>query len=212
MSRQMPAGQPGIAATVTRRGPGRVRPHRRAASLVELLVAIAILAVLVGLLLGAIQSARRSAHRVKNLNNLKQIALPTHNWATAHGDHFPGFVEPPRVTGGPGLYDVILPLIENRAAFREVQQKDTLFTVHVYVNPEDPTIDLSNLRGAEVSYAANFQLFADRPRFVAVADGLSNTIAFAEHYSTCSGVRFAWTFTDMVMLGCHRASFAESYK
>jgi prepilin-type N-terminal cleavage/methylation domain-containing protein/prepilin-type processing-associated H-X9-DG protein len=69
-------------------------PFRRAFSLVELLIVVAIVGILIALLLPAIQAAREAARRTHCTNNLKQIALATLNYTEAHGELPPsGIVE-----------------------------------------------------------------------------------------------------------------------
>jgi prepilin-type N-terminal cleavage/methylation domain-containing protein/prepilin-type processing-associated H-X9-DG protein len=96
--------------------------NRRGFTLIELLVVIAIIAVLVGLLLPAVQAARGAARRAQCSNNLKQLALAAHGYASASNVipamcMYPGGQSAISQGWAPSWTIAILPYIEQSAMF-----------------------------------------------------------------------------------------------
>lgn len=105
---------------------------RNAFTLIELLVVIAIIAILIGLLLPAVQKVREAAARLKSQNNLKQLALATHNFESSRGC-FPSMGL--RQSGDPELnnwafsvHAQILPYIEQEPLGKLVTFEQPLMT------------------------------------------------------------------------------------
>ncbi|KAA1261688.1 hypothetical protein LF1_42430 [Rubripirellula obstinata] len=97
------------------------RSSRRAFTLVELLVVIAIIGVLVGLLLPAVQAAREAARRMSCSNNLKQIGLAMHNYASVYRGFPASRVNIKTPDFEAGWQVMLLPYLEQTALFEDYQ-------------------------------------------------------------------------------------------
>lgn len=124
----------------------------RGFTLVELLVAIAIVGILAALLLPAVQAAREAAQRAGCLNNLRQMGIGLHQYHESLGSFPPGGIEPrsPRRPNGRQLaWSVfLLPYVEQKPlydrldtarAFDAAENADAAATVlSIYICPSVP--------------------------------------------------------------------------
>jgi len=175
-------------------------------SIIELIVALAILALLAALLVPAVHSARESSRKVQCADNLRQMGVAIAAYEAARG------MFPPGKEGKMNLHIALLPYIEQAELFRRFnpaarghgELERTL--VPLYVCPSDPadaTVAAEQQVVATTSYAGNagtgvlragfdglFRYWGtgsfDGPysrgpvRTADVRDGLSNTAAIAE--------------------------------
>ncbi|MCI0681485.1 MAG: DUF1559 domain-containing protein [Gemmataceae bacterium] len=104
--------------------------NRRGFTLIELLVVIAIIAILIALLVPAVQKVREAAARTQCQNNLKQLALASHNHCDARKAFPPGggaFMGGNLANQRFSAHSYLLPYLEQDAVYR---------LIHFTVSPD----------------------------------------------------------------------------
>jgi prepilin-type N-terminal cleavage/methylation domain-containing protein len=187
-----------------------MRRRRAGFTLIELLVVIAIIAILVGLLLPAVQKVREAAARAQSANNLHQIGLACHSFNDRTGTLPPAAGWKPAhqegAVGGTALF-FLLPDLDQDPLFKQSYRLEygrwtytggswvytpgvyhtylasNVYTpVNTFIGPADPTV----YNGwAYTSYLANAEVLDGKRSIQTITDGSSNTILFAEGYSSC---------------------------
>jgi prepilin-type N-terminal cleavage/methylation domain-containing protein len=178
------------------------RPRKPGFTLIELLVVIAIIAVLIGMLVPAVQKVRESASRVQCINNLHQLGLAVHNYASARNNKLPNMWYPDPYSGyGTGspyswgtLHFALLPFVEqgnvyNQANGNAANVGSTIIPVFLCPSDDSNTGNIQRYGYASTNYAGNLRVFNPQgcPSIsTAFQHGTSNTVMFAERYQVCA--------------------------
>jgi type II secretory pathway pseudopilin PulG len=172
------------------------KPFRRAFSLFELLVILALLGLLFALLLPALAKVRQTANRTRSQNNLKQIGIAVHAYLDVNALFPPGDDDNHFSAAA-----YLLPYVEQDNLFKLIDFKKPVtdkandnvrqVMVKVFLSPDDPrervqdklgaTNYLFNA-GAKPSLTDNDGVFFRNSKIalVSVTDGLSNTLMIGE--------------------------------
>lgn len=211
---------------------------RKAISLIEVIVALAIIAIVIALMLPAIQSIRSSAMRVASMNQMRQISVAVHNFLAAHDGDLPTidgnmksvYIKERNSWGvqvEPVVFIAIKPFLEHDLGVTvrpDGSRWDRGF-VKTYLSPADLNQGKPfSFSSGICSYASNAHLFINNPNLTkSIKDGTSNTIMFTEHFSTCGpktmprgqsgddNVVFSYKYemTNRFVANYHRATFGD---
>jgi prepilin-type N-terminal cleavage/methylation domain-containing protein/prepilin-type processing-associated H-X9-DG protein len=154
--------------------------RRSGFTLIELLVVIAIIAILIALLVPAVQKVRAAAARTQCTNNLKQIGLGCHNYASAFKNLPPGSGD--LVVGAssaPSILVLLLPYLEQGNLYSQFNLSVDINSnaadgaardqnVAVFICPADPSTQTlldpggSGQATGRTNYLGNFGTTADQ--------------------------------------------------
>jgi len=125
-------------------------------TIIELVVALAIIGILAALLVPAVQSARESSRKTQCVSHLRQMGIAIDSYLAAHGMY------PPGSAYGASMHVALLPIIDQPQLYQKydfVKRDGSALqgvVVPLYVCPSDPAPQaVGRFRIAATSYAGN---------------------------------------------------------
>ena len=182
------------------------RRTKHGVTLIELLVAIAIIGLLIGLVMPAVQNSREASRRLACRNKLRQIGIALHNRESTYGVFPAGYVNH-EDTAGWGWGTMILPQLDQMPMYNSlnvssvdfdgVPTPNTQTGLSVFICPSDSGPKINSERGnhAKSNYAGvagseEIEHWAQKGNGIfyvnsnislsQVTDGISNTFAVGE--------------------------------
>ena len=182
--------------------------RRPGLSLIEMLIAIAILSILIGLLLGAVQKVRMSGSKLTLSNKTRQIALSVHNIISTD-NRLPAQCEWDK--------SINLPLRVLAMLSVDHTQLHDLSIIPEFTNGDDPSYQFYPTRlpdsrsPGNASFGFNYLVFGGLTSTGGVSDGLSNTMMLSERYARCG--KFAnvnWSLILSIGLDKNRQMYPQT--
>jgi len=184
---------------------------RRAFTMIELFVVVAILGIVAALTLQAVASAREAARSAQCIANMRQMGIALHSYASIHEMFPPSEILVPGTNYTVMEYSThlsLLPFLDNAVLYNAMNMKFCMYDrpgtpvienrtvrnahLSVFVCPSDDRPDLSNsyrfnrgrriLRGGR-QYTEGPFCIARIPRLTFFSDGLANTAVMSERLS-----------------------------
>jgi type II secretory pathway pseudopilin PulG len=174
---------------------------RRGFTLIDLIAVLGIVLFLLAVLAPFVFRLRRAATDSQSANNLHHIGIAVHSYDEAYG-RLPPIVGKAKDEPGGSILFHLLPFVEEKALYRKgpVWEAGTAGQViPVFLHPGDKTAPPRNKFEdwlATCNYAGNWLVFSRNLNIakISAADGVSNTIFFAERYQVCNGQPCGWGY------------------
>jgi type II secretory pathway pseudopilin PulG len=187
--------------------------QRPAFTLFQLLVVLFIIAILIGLLLPAVQKVREAAARTQSQNNLHQMVIAIHDYASQNDNRLPPGCDK---TNHFSTAAILLPYLEGDRLYKSIDLKKSIddkanaearkTEFKTFVAPLDPVRRVREEWGS-TNYLFNDQIYpphGDTDFFLnlpgSVPRGTSNTVALGETLKGDGGTKALTVKRQIVLL------------